>query len=70
MLYSILMVMSHAKLKRQLCVSVTDWLGYTFFAIPMMELGYCIIDHAGKSVQMSDICEEMLPYIECFNNTI
>jgi hypothetical protein len=51
------------------CISISDWFGYTFFEYPKIEKGFCMVNHAGKTAQMSMFCEENLPLLECFSNT-
>jgi hypothetical protein len=50
------------------CISVSNWFDYTFFEYPKLEKGFCIVNHSGKTVQISDYCNEELPSIECFDN--
>ena len=56
-------------IEKNTCVSVSDWLQYTFFDLPLFDHGFCIINHTEKYAQMSESCEENLPSIECFFNS-
>ena len=56
-------------LNLETCISISDWFGYTFFEYPKIEKGFCMVNHAGKTAQMSMFCEENLPLLECFSNT-
>ena len=69
LLLSVLVMVGRVMLSRKACISVSDWLEYTFFDLPMVECGYCILDHAGKTVQLSELCEERLPSVECYHDT-
>ena len=54
---------------KQFCISVSDWLGYSYFDNPNENNGYCVVSHSDKTVIMSDVCDENIPSIECYNNT-
>ena len=67
-LLSLLSLPIRSQIQLKECTSVSDWFGYTFFEYPKLEKGFCVVNHSGKTVQISDYCDEQLPSIECFNN--
>jgi len=50
---------------RTQCEILSNWFGYTFLHNPLMKQGNCEIDHAGKTIQMSNNCRN-LSFVECF----
>lgn len=51
------------------CVSVSDWLGYSYFDNIKEDPVYCVVSHLDKTVTISDTCEQNIPKIECYNDT-
>lgn len=66
MLFLFLFLNNH--MNKQNCVSVSNWLEYTFLDFPLIENGVCVVNHVLKSTQMSETCTEQLPSIECYHN--
>ena len=56
-------------ISKEFCVSVSDWLGYSYLENPNETYGYCVVSHLDKTVMISNVCNENIPSIECYNTT-